>query len=102
MTLKDHEKSAIKRALVDALSRENEVRRIVIFGSFLSSDNPNDMDIAVFQDSQENYLPLALRYRKDVRSVSSRIPVDIVPLKIGIRDDPFVEQVEKGETIYER
>ena len=62
----------------------------------------NDLDIAVFQDSEEKHLPLALRYRKNIRSVSSRIPVDIVPLKTGIKDDPFIEQIEKGETIYER
>ena len=44
----------------------------------------------------------ALRYRKDIRSVSGRIPVDIIPLKEGVTDDPFIDQIGKGETIYER
>jgi len=28
-----------------------------IFGSFLDSENPDDIDVAIFQDSGEAYLP---------------------------------------------
>ena len=102
MTLSDQEKTEIKRLIGEALSREPEVRRVVVFGSFLSDPGPHDVDVAVFQDSAENYLTLALRYRRDVRSVSRRLPVDVVPLKANDSKDPFLVEIEKGETVYER
>ncbi len=37
---------------------EKEVRKVVIFGSFLTRATPNDLDVAIFQDSDETYLPL--------------------------------------------
>ena len=41
MRLSEQEKSALKRELVHCLqASEQEVRRIVIFGSFLHADNP--------------------------------------------------------------
>ena len=86
MTLTQIEKDEIKRTLADVLSREKEVKR----------------DIAVFQDSDENYLTLAMRYRKDVRPVARRIPVDLIPLKDGVSGDPFLTEIKKGETVYER
>jgi predicted nucleotidyltransferase len=45
------EKERIKRELAARLSREKEVRKVVVFGSFLTSATPNDLDIAIFQDS---------------------------------------------------
>jgi len=96
------DKDNIRKTLADALSCETEVRRIVVFGSFLTSLNPHDLDVAVFQDSDENYISLAMRYRKDVRPVARQIPVDVFPLKAGVLDDPFLAEIEKGETIYER
>lgn len=58
------DKKVIISNLVGFLADEPEIRRIVIFGSFLTSPNPHDLDVAVFQDSSEKYLPLALKYRK--------------------------------------
>ena len=102
MTLTEQDKDEIKRMLASALSREQEVQRVVVFGSFLDAPSPRDLDVAVFQDSDEKYLALAMRYRKDVRPIARRIPVDVIPLKIGVSDDPFIEEIGKGETIYER
>lgn len=102
MTFNKHDKDDIKKTLAEALSREKEVNRIVVFGSFLTSPNPHDLDVAVFQNSDEKYLPLAMRYRKDVRPIAQKIPVDVFPLKAGVLDDPFLAEIEKGETIYER
>ena len=96
------EKEDIKHALIQALSNEREVRRIVIFGSFLRDENPRDLDVAVFQDSTDGYLPLSLRYRKRTRALARRLPLDIIPLRATTSDDPFLREVEKGETIYER
>ena len=53
--------------MVGSLKTEREVCRIVVFGSFVNSDNPHDMDVAVFQDSDEKYLPLAMKYRRKTR-----------------------------------
>ena len=102
MRLNAQEKDTLKRELVDCLHAEQEVQKIVIFGSFLSSDDPHDLDIAVFQDSAAPYLPLAMKYRRKTRSVARRIPLDILPLKSQTSDDPFLAEVAKGEVVYER
>jgi uncharacterized protein len=81
MRLTAQEKNVLKRELVDCLRTEKEVQKIVVFGSFLYSDNPHDLDVAVFQDSTESYLPLALKYRQKTQSIARRIPLDILPLK---------------------
>lgn len=102
MTLTQKDKDEIKRTLAETLSREKEVKRVMVFGSFVTSSSPHDLDVAVFQDSDEKYLTLALRYRKDIRPIARRIPVDVIPLKAEATDDPFVGEIAKGETIYER
>ncbi len=102
MHLTAEEKDEIKDDGVASLKDEPEVRRIVIFGSFLHSDDPNDMDVAVFQDSAETYLPLAMKYRAKLRDVSDRIPLDVLPIRPGPWDDPFMSEIEKGETVYEK
>lgn len=96
------QKQQLKGQLVTALAGESEVCRIVVYGSFLHSDTPHDMDVAVFQDSDETYLPLALKYRKKTRPIARVIPLDIIPLKMGIKDGLFMEEIEQGEVIYEK
>ena len=96
------EKESLKQRLIGSLKTEREVSRIVIFGSFVNSDDPHDMDVAVFQDSDEKYLPLAMKYRRKTRDIARVIPVDILPLKVGVRDGIFVDEIEHGEVIYER
>ena len=96
------QKETLKRELVSCLERDLEIRRIVIFGSFLTSMSPTDMDVAVFQDSDESYIALAMKYRRQTRPVSRRISLDIIPLRNGIANDPFLMEIEAGETIYAR
>jgi hypothetical protein len=96
------QKRQLKEQLVVALASESEVCRIVVFGSFLYSDHPHDLDVAVFQDSDETYLPLALKYRKKTRGIARVIPLDIIPLKMGVKDGSFMEEIERGEVIYEK
>ena len=86
MRLNEQEKNALKRELVHCLRTEQEVRKIVIFGSFLHTDNPHDLDVAVFQDSTEPYLPLALKYRRKTCAIAQRIVLDILPLKFQAQD----------------
>lgn len=102
MILSQSRKKNIKRELVDVLSKEKEVTRVIVFGSFITSTDPHDLDIAIFQDSNDDYLTLAMRYRKDVRPIAQQIPLDVIPIKTGINNDPFLKEINKGETIYER
>jgi predicted nucleotidyltransferase len=102
MLLTEQEKKSIKKELVDSLCHEPEISKIVVFGSFLVSSDPHDLDVAVFQTSNQSYLPLALRYRKITRSIASRIALDILPIREGVKDSVMLESIFKGEVIYER
>jgi predicted nucleotidyltransferase len=102
MGLSEQEKDTLKRELVECLQTEKEVRKIVIFGSFQHSDDPHDLDVAVFQDTTEPYLPLAMKYRKKTRAIASRIALDILPIKFQAQNDPFLAEIAKGEIVYER
>ena len=79
MVATPQEKERIKRDLAACLSPEKEVRKVVIFGSFLTSVTPNDLDVAVFQDSVESYLTLAMKYRRLLRPIADQIPIDTMP-----------------------
>lgn len=96
------QKQLLRQQLVASLAGEQEVCRIVIFGSFLHSDDPHDLDIAVFQDSGEKYLPLALKYRRKTREIARIIPLDIIPVRVSGTDGAFMDEIEQGEVIYER
>lgn len=91
----------LMREVARCLGQASEISRIVVFGSFLHSESPNDMDIAVFQDTDDPYLPLALKYRRMAKSVSDSIPLDIVPVRPGA-SGPMMDEIGKGEIIYER
>ena len=95
-------KDSLKKEIVQSLKSEKEIKEIMIFGSFLDSEKPNDIDVAVFQDSKEAYLTLALKYRKLIRDIIRKIPVDIIPIKANISGSSFLSEIEAGELIYER
>ena len=101
MTHTDKEK--LKQELVAALSADEKVEKIVIFGSFARSATPHDMDVAVFCDSNDDYLTLALALRRKLRSLSRIIPIDLLP--IAMPYDPasiFLQEINKGEVVYEK
>jgi len=102
MILDTQQKERLKQELISCLKDDREIRKIVVFGSFLSNMEPADMDVAIFQDSNQPYLPLALKYRKQTRALSRRIPLDIIPLKNDVPSDTFLQEIDEGETIYER
>lgn len=102
MTLTTEERDALKRQVVACLQNEPEVRRIVLFGSFVGNSSPQDVDVAVFQESEEGYLPLALKYRRLLRPVTSRIPVDVIPLRVADATGAFLREIEQGEVVYVR
>jgi predicted nucleotidyltransferase len=95
-------KIEVKNKIVDSLKGQEEVERIIVFGSFNTSDSPNDIDIAVVQNSSENYLTLALKYRRLIRNVSKEIAVDIFPILEKNNNNFFINEVATGEVIYAR
>jgi uncharacterized protein len=97
-----HHKQDLKRMLVAGLRGDTNIRKVVIFGSFLTSDDPNDMDVAVFQDSSDGYIQLSMKYRKMAREVSKVIPIDILPIKPGATSAVILSEIENGEVVYER
>ena len=95
-------KIELKSKIVDSLKGQKEIERIIIFGSFNRSDSPNDIDIAVVQNSSDNYLTLALKYRKLIRNITKEIAVDIFPIFRKNENIFFKNEVETGEVIYAR
>jgi len=102
MVFDSTQKEMLKRDLVACLAVDEEIERIVVFGSFVISETPADMDVAVFQNSSDAYLPLAMKYRRQTRSVARRIPLDIIPVRAGASAGTFLKEIESGETVYER
>jgi predicted nucleotidyltransferase len=101
MKLSLQEKENIKKELAACLKGEPEVHKIFIFGSFVTAKNPHDLDVAIFQDSNEPYLPLAMKYRRITRLLARRIPLDILPLKVGT-SGIMLEEISHGVVIYEK
>lgn len=101
MYISKQQKDFIKKQIRETLSKEQEIQKIVLFGSFVYSDYPNDIDIAIFQNSDKKYLPLSLKYRKLIRDVSRKFPIDIIPLKADAGGS-FINEIQTGEVIYER
>jgi len=96
------EKERIKGDLAACLSREREVCKVIIFGSFLTSETPNDLDVAIFQNSEEPYLALAMKYRRLLRPIANQIPIDVIPVRPNAAGGQFLTEIYKGEVIYER
>jgi predicted nucleotidyltransferase len=95
-------KVKLKNKIVDSLKGQTEIKKIIIFGSFNKSDSPNDIDIAVVQNSSDNYLTLALKYRKLIRDISKEIAIDIFPIVESNKNSFFTTEVASGEVIYAR
>jgi len=95
--IKDEMIKLIQNRLVDF----SEITKIILFGSFPKSKNPNDIDIAIIQNSKDNYLTLSLKYRKALRELSKKIPLDVIPIKINTYSS-FLEEINQGYVIYEK
>jgi len=68
----------------------------------LTSDAPNDIDVAVFQESKAPYLELAMKYRRMLRPVFRKIAVDVIPVRPKPEQTSFLGEIEAGEVVYER
>ncbi|MEA1914724.1 MAG: nucleotidyltransferase domain-containing protein [Campylobacterota bacterium] len=101
MSLTDNKKLNFINIIKDKLSQFQEVNKVILFGSFIKSNNPNDIDIAIIQNSNDNFLTLSLKYRKVLRDLSKIIPLDIVPIQQN-KEGVFLEEISKGQVVYER
>jgi len=101
VSLTDNKKLNFINIIKDKLSQFQEVNKVILFGSFVNSNNPNDIDIAIIQNSNDNFLTLSLKYRKVLRELSKMIPLDIVPIKTNSKG-VFLEEINKGQVVYER
>jgi len=43
-----------------------------------------------------------LKYGKLTRKISRKIPLDIIPIKSGVKSSSFMTEIESGEVICER
>lgn len=101
MKLTNQEKESIKKELAACFKGEPEVKKVVVFGSFVTAADPNDLDVAIFQDSNEPYLPLAMKYKRITRILARRIPIDILPLKDGA-SGIILDEISLGDVVYEK
>ncbi len=99
--MKVSKKEEIKRQIKNILSKEQEIQKIIVFGSFINSEAPNDIDIAVFQNSDGHYLALSMKYRKLIRKVIDNIPYDVIPIQPNATGS-FLKDIQTGEVIFER
>ena len=101
MNLTETKKLDFIATIKDKLSQFSEINKVILFGSFIKTNNPNDIDIAIVQNSNDNFLTLSLKYRKVLRELSKNIPLDIVPIKTNAKG-VFLEEIKKGQIVYER
>jgi predicted nucleotidyltransferase len=101
MYLTNQDKNIIQDKIISKLSDFKEIQKIIIFGSFVKSNNPNDIDIAVFQNTSDDYISLSLKYRKQLRDIAKTIPVDLLPMVSNPKGYLF-DEIKNGAVIYER
>jgi len=90
VSLTDTNKLNFINTIKEKLSQFSEVNKVILFGSFIKSSNPND-----------NFLTLSLKYRKVLRELSKKIPLDIVPIRANA-NGVFLDKINKGQIVYER
>ena len=95
------EKKQLLDTITTKLSNFSEISKIIVFGSFVKSTSPNDVDIAIFQNSQDDFLTLSMKYRKVLRDIAKKIPLDILPIKQN-SNSSFLSEITNGIVIYER
>lgn len=95
------DKSQLLSEVSRCLRPADEVRKVVVFGSFLRSDSPNDMDVAVFVDGGLSYLDIAVKLRRLAEPVARRIPLDIVPIRPDAKG-AILDEIAQGTVVYER
>ena len=102
MHLTQASKEKIKNNVLKELSTDKSIKKIVVFGSFVNSNEPDDMDLAIFSESDGDYLTLAMEYRRKLRNIAREIPIDVIPIKVPCDEFSFIREINNGEVIYEK
>jgi len=104
MRLSEDKKTIIKDLIVKNLSDISDISKIIIFGSFIISKQPNDIDIAILDSSGKDYFTLSAIYRKKLRPISEILPIDVIPIvKLEPDNKATIENdILMGEVIYEK
>lgn len=102
MHLNKAEKDRIKGEVLKGLSFDESIRKIIVFGSFVKSNEPRDLELAIISVSDKNYLSLALEYRRKLRGVAKETPIDLIPIRIPYEEIAFMKENNSGEVIYEK
>lgn len=96
-------KQKVKLDMISALANDATIEKIVIFGSFITSEQPHDLDVAIFSTSPADYLTQAMSFRRKLRGIARIIPLDVVPIStLANYDSSFLQEILKGEIIYEK
>ncbi len=89
-----------KRVLIDlcALAKENNISKIILFGSRARGTNTDrsDIDIAVSGGNFENF------YWQVMENIHSLLTFDIIELDKGISEELQLELDNEGVVIYEK
>jgi len=96
------DKVAIKGEIASKLAGLDYIEKIIVFGSFVNSELPADIDIAIFTSNSDNYLTQAMLFRKLLRDLHTNLPLDILPIRNDAASSFLSNEVYKGEVIYEK
>ena len=103
MFLKKEEKEELKQQIRTFCTRNSAIEKVIIFGSFIHSLTPHDIDLAIISNSSADYLTQAMEYRRLLRPISQIIPIDIIPIKKeAFNNEGFISEIRRGELIYEK
>ncbi|MBF0102747.1 MAG: nucleotidyltransferase domain-containing protein [Desulfobacterales bacterium] len=106
MKISTNQKADLKNQIVMCLQSEPEVKKIIIFGSFIHSDTPKDIDIAIFQDKyseNKEFITLGVKYQRRLDELIKQIPIDVIPISPKANHKSFfMKEILKGEIIYEK
>lgn len=95
------DKNSIKTEIINSLCSEKEISKIALFGSFVHEEKFNDIDIAIFENSDLDFITLNMKYRKKLRALSKEHPIDLIPIREGV-ESSFLVEIDKGEVIFEK
>lgn len=100
MLITNEEKNKITDMIAEKISGP-EVKKLILFGSFVESANPNEINLAIISEENLDYISKVAKYRKKIKDLSKKIPVQIFPLlsseKIYLHD-----KIKHGVTLYSK
>lgn len=100
MLITKEEKTEIKHLLTEKISGP-EVKQLILFGSFVESNNLNEINIAIISEENLDYISKVKKYRQKIKDLSKKIPVQIFPL-LKSENSYLHDKIKHGITLYSR